>query len=324
MTDTRVPVTLLTGFLGAGKTTLLRRLLRELGGERVVVIENEFGAANIDSDIVEEIAPGMVRRLNGCICCAVQHDLTHTFVSLADAADGVGEVEIAFDRVLLETTGMAEPGAILETFFAGDRVQARFRVDAVVTVVDARHIGVDLENSPNAQSQVALADVILLNKIDLVDGARLDEVEAAVVAVNPLARRYRTRMADCPAQTLLDLGAFEESRLPADGHRHAHDHGEFGSVLLVDEGPHDIRRVRAWLRRCVRMLGDDLVRYKGVVHAAGGQRRVSVQGVRDLFTVETLRAWRPDEAPRTTFVLIGLHLPEDELRAGLLATRRSR
>ena len=312
---TRTPVTILTGFLGAGKTTLLRHLLREIGGERVVVVENEFGAANIDSEFLEEIAPGMVRKVNGCICCAVQIDLEHTFQSLFDArADG----QIDFDRVVLETTGMADVGAVIESF-TRPMMQA-FSIDAVVCVVDARHIGVDMQNSPVAQSQIALADVLIINKLDLVDS--VDALDATLAQVNPMATRIRADHAAVPASQILDIKAF--GRLPRLIRSGGHVHDPFGSVLLVDEGPHDIRKLRAWLNRFARERAYDLYRYKGVIHAAGKVRRIALQGVHDLFSVEQARAWRDDEIRQTTIVMIGIDLDESELQAALESTRGRR
>lgn len=314
----RTPVTLLTGFLGAGKTTLLRHILRELGGDRVVVVENEFGAANIDSEFLEEIAPGMVRTVNGCICCVVAVDLTHTFEALSDA---LAAGTVGFDRVLLETTGMAEPGTLAETFFRGDRVGQAFRLDAIVTVVDAKRARVDIANSPVAQSQVAMADVLLVNKVDLVDAATTEALCALLGSANPLAVQHRTEHARVAAAAVLDLDAFHEGRLPRHAH---HTHDEFTSLHLEDEGPHDIRRVRAWLRRLAYERAADLYRYKGIVAAAGRARRVAVQGVHDLFGLEDQRPWRPDERRSTRLVFIGRDLDEGALRAGLEGTRARR
>lgn len=325
MASDKIPVTVLTGFLGAGKTTLLRRVLGEIAAERTVVIENEFGAANIDSAFLEEVAPGMVRALNGCICCAVQADLTHTFAALLDA-QAAGTLD--FERVILETTGMADPGGLLQAFFQGDAVSAAFEVDAVVTVVDARHADVDLTNSPVAQSQVALADVLVINKIDLVDAATIDALAARLAEANPIAEQHRAEQGAVGAATVLGRRLFRGARLGLNGgalrprFRRAHAHDPFGSVVLNDTGPHDQRRLQAWLRRLVAARPYDFYRYKGVVSVGGRRGRLALQGVHTLFQFEPLRDWHEGERHETTLVMIGVDLAHDELLAGLQGCRK--
>ncbi|MCB9546078.1 MAG: GTP-binding protein [Myxococcales bacterium] len=314
------PVTILTGFLGAGKTTLLRHLLRHIDAHRVVVVENEFGAANIDSELLEEISPGMVRRVNGCICCAVEVDLRHTFRSLIEARK---RGHIDFDRVILETTGMADAAGVAETFSRRDEIAEAFRLDAIVTVVDARHGIVDLRNSPVAQTQVALADVLVVSKADLVDAEAMAAVSARLAEANPTATRIEALHGAVEPAQVLDVDAFGRFRLRRLVRVGGHAHDPFGSVVLEDDGPHDLRRLGAWLRRLSRERPYDLYRYKGVIRAGGG-RRVVLQGVHDLFSLQTARRWRADETPRTTLVMIGVDLDPTELQAALEAARLRR
>jgi len=307
----RIPVTVLTGFLGAGKTTALRHALSQMDARRVCVVENEFGAANVDGEVVETMAPGMVRRITGCICCAVQGDLVETFTGLAAvcAREGV-------ERVILETTGMAEPGEILRALQRAGPVARAFRVAQVVTVVDAEHALVDLENSPVAQEQVALADLLMVSKTDRVASARADRVRAALAGLNPGAALH-----DAP-HGRIDAGLFLGEAAPrrfarALGH---HAHGDIASAVLSAPGPHRVADTRRWVRTWSRTLGDDLLRAKGIV-CGPSDRRTLVQSVRRVVTSERLASggvtWTA-----TTFVVIGRALPIDALAASLQALPR--
>jgi G3E family GTPase len=308
-----IPVTLLTGFLGAGKTTLLQHVLQHVDPRRICIVENEFGAANIDSEVIETLGPGLVRRLTGCICCAVRTDLVATFQDLAEVCRAQG-----VDRVVVETTGMAEPAELVPLFRANGPLARGFRLAAVVTVADATHVAVDVENSPVAQSQVAVADLLVLNKRDQVTPEALAAAEGALRAVNPLARLFVTAHGACPAEVFLaDAPPAVRIELHAPA---GHHHGDIAAHLVVDEGPHDLRRVRAWVRSILKRHGDDFLRTKGFVHARRA-RRVLLQSVRGHIEMRSFGTFEPPDPPRTRLVVIGVGLDPSALDAGLRGCR---
>lgn len=312
----RIPVTVLTGFLGAGKTTALRHALGQVDARRVCVVENEFGAANVDGEVIETMAPGLVRRITGCICCAVQGDLVETFTGLAAvcAREGV-------ERVVLETTGMAEPGEILRVLRRPGPVARAFRVAQVVTVVDAEHALIDLENSPVAQEQLALADLLLLSKADRVTDAKAARVREALTQANPSATLH-----DAPFGRV-DAAVFFGEAPPRRFARALgrHDHGDLTSAVVSAPGPHRVADAQRWVRTWSRQLGDDLLRVKGIVCGPSG-RRTLVQSVRRVVASERLATERGASGGKTwtetTFVVIGRALPTDALSASLRALPR--
>lgn len=302
-------MTVLTGFLGAGKTTVLRHVLGAVDARKICVVENEFGAANVDGEVIETMAPGLVRRLTGCICCAVQGDLVATFVALSEvcAREGV-------ERVVLETTGMAEPGEIVRILLRPGPVAEAFRVAQVVTVADAEYALVDLENSPIAQEQVGVADLVLVSKIDRVPSARVETVIAGLNALNPMAevRRCAHGVVD-PAEFFRDTPRRLRARAVGE-----HGHGQLASLVVEAPGPHRLADVDAWVRTWTRKLGDDLLRVKGIVRGPRG-RRTLLQAVRRTVTSERIMQAEGESWNASTFVLIGTALPTDALTSSFRA-----
>jgi G3E family GTPase len=322
----RIPVIVLTGWLGAGKTTLLNRILAEDDGRRYAVIVNEFGEIGIDSDLVVGSDEELFAFNNGCVCCTVRGDLIRTLHGLLARPGG-------FDAIVIETTGLADPGPVAQTFFVDDYLQARTALDSITTLVDARHIGRTLADRREAAEQVAFADQVVVNKTDLVSQDELRGVEAGLRRLNPLAPIHRATRADVPLDRLLGRGGFDLDRIAAlepdflapagDSHAgHAHDHphyGDIGSVSLTAEAPMDGDKVSAWLSELAATSGEDILRAKGIIQVAGEDRRLVFQAVHMLVEGELQRPWRPDERRVSRLVFIGRNLDAARLEAELAA-----
>ena len=309
----KVPVTVLTGFLGAGKTTLLNRILTEHHGRRIAVIENELGEAPVEQEIVltdEEI----FEVNNGCICCNVRGDLIRVLSRLMKRRD-------RFDHVLIETTGLADPGPVLQTFFFDAELRDRMELDAVVTLVDAAHAERDLDESRECAEQIAFADVIVLNKVDLAsDTAGLED---RIEAINPRARRLRAVRAEIPLDEILGVRAFDLDRalevdpdlMERDGHSHSPIAAHGVRVAEALDGP----AFDAWLMQLLQARGPDVFRYKGVLNFAAARDRVLLQGVHMMAEHRAGRAWEDGAERATELVFIGRDLDRAQIEAGLRA-----
>ncbi|MHB0771745.1 CobW family GTP-binding protein [Bradyrhizobium sp. 5.13L] len=333
-TSQKIPVTVLTGYLGAGKTTLLNRILSENHGKKYAVIVNEFGEIGIDNDLIIGADEEVFEMNNGCICCTVRGDLVRIM-------DGLMKRKGKFDAIIVETTGLADPAPVAQTFFVDEDVQKHARLDAVVTVADAKWLSDRLKDAPEAKNQIAFADVIVLNKTDLVSKGELAEVEARIRGINPYAKLHRTERCSVALTDVLDRGAFDLDRildiepdfLEADDHdhdhhhhdHHHHDHGhglkhyhdeEMQSLSLKTDKPLDPNVFMPWLQNLVQVEGGKILRSKGILAFHDDDDRYVFQGVHMMLEGNHQRKWKEGEPRESRLVFIGRELPEEAIRKG--------
>ncbi len=315
-----IPVTILTGFLGAGKTTLLKRILHEQHGERIAVIENEFGEEGIDNEIlVKDAGEQIVEMNNGCLCCTVRGDLVRI---LDDLGRKRRKGEVKFDRVIIETTGLANPGPVAQTFFMDEKIHDQYLLDAVVTVVDAKHAHKQLDEHDEARRQVGFADRILLSKTDLVAEEETRELTARLRKMNPRAHQKKVHFGEADIKELLDIRGFnlnaalelEPEFLTSDAHTH---NDEVTSFVWRDARPLHMEKIETFLSLMVQNYGEDLLRYKGVLNVQGEPRRMIFQGVHMLMGGTPGKPWEPGEARESVMVFIGRKLPRRLFEEGL-------
>ena len=343
-----IPATILTGFLGSGKTTLLKRVLTEAHGHKIAVIENEFGEENIDNDIlVADTEEQVIQMSNGCVCCTIREDLRST---LSDLAARRRKGELDFERVVIETTGLADPGPVAQTFFMDDEVAECYLLDSIVTLVDAKHAGAQLDTRQEARRQVGFADRIFLSKTDLVTPAEVDALVHRLKHMNPRAPQKVVHFGQVSLQEVFDLRGFnlnatleiDPEFLQADsGHGHAHhdhdhdhdhhhDHGEHcdhphhhahdddvKSFVFRADRPFNPAKLEDFLGAIVQVYGPKMLRYKGVLYMKGSERKVVFQGVHQLMGSDLGPKWAPGEKKNSKMVFIGIDLPRDVLMQGL-------
>ena len=331
----KIPVTVLTGYLGAGKTTLLNRILSENHGKKYAVIVNEFGEIGIDNDLIIGADEEVFEMNNGCICCTVRGDLVRIL-------GGLMRRKGKFDAIIVETTGLADPAPVAQTFFVDENVGKKAKLDAVVTVADAKWLRDRLRDAPEAKNQIDFADVILLNKTDLVSDAELREVEARIRGINPYATLHRTQRAQIPLDAVLGRNAFDLERileiepafLEADDHGHDHDHHhdhghahshgglkhyhdeDMQSISMKTDTPLDPDKFFPFIQNLVQVEGPNILRCKGILSLKDDPKRFVFQGVHMMLDGDHQREWKQDEERTSRVVFIGRNLPEEKIRKG--------
>jgi G3E family GTPase len=332
LSSDKIPVTVLTGYLGAGKTTLLNRILSEPHGKKYAVIVNEFGEIGIDNDLVVGVDEEVFEMNNGCICCTVRGDLVRIL-------DGLMRRKGKFDAIIVETTGLADPAPVAQTFFIDENVGRKTKLDAVVTVADAKWLNDRLKDAPEAKNQIAFADVILINKTDLVSPEELHEVEARIRGINPYAKVHKTERAQIPLSEVLGRNAFDLDRildiepefLEGDGHDHDHGHDhshqhahhrglkhyhdeEMQSVSLRSDKPLDPDKFFPWVQDLVQKEGPNILRCKGILAFKDDDERFVFQGVHMILDGDHQRPWNKGEKRDSRIIFIGRNLPEEKIR----------
>lgn len=310
----KIPVTIITGFLGSGKTTLVNHILHEQHGRKIAVIVNEFGEIGIDGQItIADDREQIVEFNNGCLCCTVRGDLVRTLEELTKRSD--------LDAVLIETTGLADPAPVASTFIVAEEIKSKFSLDAFVTVVDARNLQQNLKDSHEAQEQVAFADIILINKTDLVTPEDIARIEQQLRELNPIAKVYHTEYSSIDLSLILGTKAFElAAKLEVDPSfledlAHEHD-AEIGSFAVTSERPIDMNKFMLWMNDLAQAKGEDLYRTKGLFYAQGFPERILFQSVRMLTSMRRDRLWKTDEPKLTQLVAIGRNLDREEFVKG--------
>ena len=352
-----IPATILTGFLGSGKTTLLKRVLSEAHGQKIAVIENEFGEENIDSEIlVSDVKEQIIQMSNGCVCCTIREDLRTT---LRDLAEKKRKGELDFDRVVIETTGIADPGPVAQTFFMDEEIAEQYLLDSVLTLVDAKHAATQLNDRQEARRQVGFADQIFISKTDLVSKDEVNALMHRLKRMNPRAPQQAVHFGEVPIKNVFDLRGFnlnakldiDPDFLKEEGQDHEHgDHGDHGHAHQHAEGEHcdhpshasetdhghhhhhdddvksfvfksnrafDPAKLEDFLGAIVNIYGPRMLRYKGVLHMKGSERKVIFQGVHQLMGSDLGPAWADTEARNSKMVFIGIDLPKDIFLQGL-------
>ena len=345
MTTGLIPATILTGFLGSGKTTLLKRVLTEAHGQKIAVIENEFGDENIDNEIlVRDAGEQIIQLNNGCVCCSIREDLRTT---LSDLAEKKRKGELVFDRVVIETTGLADPGPVAQTFFMDDEIAESYLLDSILTLVDAKHGDQQLDDRQEARRQIGFADQIFISKTDLVDAADVDALAHRIKHMNPRAPQTRVNFGEVPIAEVFDLRGFnlnakldiDPDFLNADAHAHDHhdhdhEHGEHcdhpshathhhahdddvKSFVFRSDKAFNPAKLEDFLGSIVQVYGPKMLRYKGVLNMKGSPKKVIFQGVHQLMGSDLGPAWAPGEKKISKMVFIGIDLPRDILLQGL-------
>jgi G3E family GTPase len=314
----KIPVTVLTGYLGAGKTTLLNRILTEPHGKKFAVIVNEFGEIGIDNDLVVNADEEVFEMNNGCICCTVRGDLIRII-------EGLMKRKGKFDAIIVETTGLADPAPVAQTFFVDQDVQDATRLDAVVTVVDAKWLKDRLRDAPEAKNQIAFADVLILNKTDLVTDAELKDVEAQIRAINPYAKLHKTQRSAVNIADVMGRNAFDLDRILdiepdflEEGHHHHHDE-EMQSVAFQIPGDVDPDKFMPWVQELTQREGPNILRSKGILAFKGEPKRFVFQGVHMILDGDLQRDWKADEKRQSKIVFIGRKLDRQALEQGFMA-----